>query len=356
MQSIPFTMSAATRALRRARAGALAAACVASSAFCCVAIAAAPPASAAPVAPLPATGPTLSIAHAKGTTTLPAQPAKVVTMDLAALDTLDALGVPVAGVPATTLPPHLARYRSDSVVKVGTLFEPNPAVIEAIAPGLIVVGGRSAKQYEALSRLAPTVDLSIDRADRIGSIARHAESLGRVFGRQQPAATAVQALRAGVETLKQKAATAGTALVVLTAGENISAQGPGSRFGTVHDAFGFQAALPDLNPEGRGAKLTVQQIRDANPDWLFVIDRDAAVGKPPSAALASLDGGALGRNAAGKPVRVVKLDPILWYLMDGGGLRGMQLTVRQLSDAIGSATAQGFAAPAIAASERFLQR
>ncbi|MBO4123601.1 ABC transporter substrate-binding protein [Cupriavidus gilardii] len=303
--------------------------------FAAVSISSAPATSAAaPTPTLAATGPALSISHAKGTTTLAAPPAKVVTMDLPTLDTLDALGVPVAGVPATKLPAHLARYQDDSVVKVGTLFEPNPAVIEAIAPGLIVVGGRSAKQYEALSRLAPTVDLSIDRGDRIGSIARHAESLGRVFGRQQQAATAVQALRTSVAALKQKAATAGTALVVLTAGDNISAQGPGSRFGTVHDAFGFQAALPALNPEGRGTKLTIQQIRDANPDWLFVIDRDAAVGKPPSAALASIDAAALGRNAGGKPVRVVKLDPILWYLMDGGGLRGMQLTVQQLSDAI----------------------
>ncbi|NSX02938.1 siderophore ABC transporter substrate-binding protein [Cupriavidus gilardii] len=347
MPSFPFTMSAATRALRRARASAIAAAFAAS---CCGAFAGAPAATAAN------TGPALSIAHAKGITTLTDRPAKVVTMDLAALDTLDALGVPVAGVPATTLPPHLARYRDDGVVKVGTLFEPNQAVIEAIAPGLIVVGGRSAKQYEALSRLAPTVDLSIDRGDRIGSIARHADNLGRVFGRQQQAAAAVRALRAGVEALKQQAAAAGTALVVLTAGDNISAQGPGSRFGTVHDAFGFKAALPGLNPEGRGTKLTVQQIRDANPDWLFVIDRDTAVGKPASPALASLDGGAFGRNAAGKPVRVVKLDPILWYLMDGGGLRGMQLAVQQLSEAIGGETAQGSAAPANAASERRSQR
>ncbi|MCD9119706.1 siderophore ABC transporter substrate-binding protein [Cupriavidus sp. UGS-1] len=314
MQSIPFKMSAAFAALLL---------CAACSAF-----------AAGPTPTLAATGAALSIAHAKGSTTLAAAPARVVTMDLPTLDTLDALGVPVAGVPATKLPPHLARYQEDSVVKVGTLFEPNQAVIEAIAPGLIVVGGRSAKQYETLSRLAPTVDLSLDRGDRIGSIARHAESLGRVFGRQQQAGSAVQALRAGVDALKQKAATAGTALVVLTAGDNISAQGPGSRFGTVHDAFGFQAALPDLNPEGRGTKLTVQQIREANPDWLFVIDRDAAVGKPPSAALASIDGAALERNAAGKPVRVVKLDPILWYLMDGGGVRGMQLTVRQISDAL----------------------
>ncbi|ALD93365.1 iron ABC transporter substrate-binding protein [Cupriavidus gilardii CR3] len=314
MQSISFNMSAAFAALSI---------CAACSAF-----------AAAPTATSTATGHALSIAHAKGTTTLAAPPAKVVTMDLSTLDTLDALGVPVAGVPATKLPAHLVRYQDDSVVKVGTLFEPNQAVIEAIAPGLIVVGGRSARQYEALSRLAPTVDLSIDRGDRIGSIARHADSLGRVFGRQQQAGSAVQALRASVEALKQKAATAGTALVVLIAGEHISAQGPGSRFGTVHDAFGFQAALPGLNPEGKGTKLTVQQVREANPDWLFVIDRDAAVGKPPSAALASIDGAALGRNAAGKPVRVVKLDPVLWYLMDGGGVRGMQLTVQQISDVL----------------------
>ncbi len=42
---------------------------------------------------------TISVEHAQGVTTVPLHPKKVVVFDPAILDTLDALQIPVAGVP-----------------------------------------------------------------------------------------------------------------------------------------------------------------------------------------------------------------------------------------------------------------
>lgn len=50
------------------------------------------------------------VKHAQGETVLPDTPKKVLTFDLATLDTLDALGVEVAGVPSALIPAYLSRY------------------------------------------------------------------------------------------------------------------------------------------------------------------------------------------------------------------------------------------------------
>ena len=46
----------------------------------------------------------LKIQHAKGETTVPAKPTKVIAFDLASLDTLNVLGVEVSGVPTARFP------------------------------------------------------------------------------------------------------------------------------------------------------------------------------------------------------------------------------------------------------------
>src|SRR5690606_33632697 len=91
---------------------------------------------AAPLAAAPVT-----VKHASGETTLKDTPKKLVVFDLASLDNLDALGVPVAGVPSGVKPAWLQQYNDDKVTKVGTLFEPNHAAGHAdedrrVRPGL----------------------------------------------------------------------------------------------------------------------------------------------------------------------------------------------------------------------------
>ena len=137
---------------------------------------------------------------------MPANPTKTVVLDLAVLDTLHALGVDVTGVPAAAkLPPQLEQYADKRYLKVGSMFEPNYEVIHAAAPQLIFVAGRSAPKYDELSKLALTVDLTVDAKDLVGSVIRNAELLAAIYGKQARAREKIDALRASIAALRRPA-------------------------------------------------------------------------------------------------------------------------------------------------------
>ena len=168
----------------------------------------------------------IPVKHARGETAVPANPTKTVVLDLAVLDTLHTLGVDVTGVPAAAkLPPQLEQYADKRYLKVGSMFEPNYEVIHAAAPQVIFVAGRSAPKYDELSRLALTVDLTVDAKDLVGSVIRNAELLAAIYGKQAQARK-IDALRASIAALHGKAGAAGTGLIVLTTGGKMSAYGP----------------------------------------------------------------------------------------------------------------------------------
>jgi len=278
---------------------------------------------------------TVPVKHARGETAVPANPVKTVVMDLAVLDTLHALGVEVTGVPsAAKLPPQLEQYADKRYLKVGTMFEPNYEVIHAAAPQVIFVAGRSAPKYDELSKLAPTVDLTVDAKDLVGSVARNTETLAAIYGKQALAKEKLDALRASISSLNAKAADAGTALIVLTTGGKMSAYGPGSRFGVIHDAFGIKPATTGLSVSNHGQAISFEFIAQTDPDWLLVIDRDAAIGREGVSAQRMLDNELVRQTKAWKHKRVVYLNGYNWYLMGSAGLTSMQQGVDEIARAL----------------------
>ncbi|MEF2073399.1 siderophore ABC transporter substrate-binding protein [Consotaella aegiceratis] len=276
----------------------------------------------------------LVVTHAQGQTEVPSNPDKVFVYDLAALDTLDALGVEIDGVPGSNLPDYLSKYGDDAYLKIGTLFEPDLEAVAAEQPDLVIVGGRSAAKYEVLSEMAPTIDLSVDTDTYLASAEENARTLGKIFGKEDEADAKIAALNESIEKLKTLAADAGTGLIVLTTGNKLSAFGPGSRFGIVHGAFGIKPASPDLDTAIHGEAVSFEFIREANPDWLFVVDRDAAIGR--GAAASMLDNELVAQTTAWKNDQVVYLDPAKWYLV-GGGLTALQSSVDQIAEALSKA-------------------
>lgn len=272
----------------------------------------------------------LAVDHAQGTTALSSPPERVIVFDLGALDTLDALGVPVAGVPSGPKPPALAGYEEHETV--GTLFEPDLEAVNRLGPDLIVVGARSAPSYAALSQLAPTVDLSVDPEDFLPSAMETIRTLGLIFGKEAAAEARLAALRDDVAALREAAAGAGTGLVVMTTGGRMSAYGPESRFGAIHGAFGVPPAAPELAGGPHGQAVSFEFIAQANPDWLFVIDRDAAIGRQGEASAQLLDNAVVGATTAWKKGQVVQLNAGDWYLA-GGGLGALERSVAALREA-----------------------
>ncbi|UVF21950.1 siderophore ABC transporter substrate-binding protein [Microvirga terrae] len=275
----------------------------------------------------------LTIQHSKGVTSVPAKPKKVLAFDLASLDTLNALGVEVAGVPTARFPEYLAKYGSDKYQKVGTLFEPDYEAVNAAEPDLIIVGGRSSARYADLAKIAPTVDLTVDPKDVMGSVKRNVQLLGRIFDRQAEADARLAKLETSMADLRQETAKAGKGLLVLTTGGKMSAYGPGSRFGILHGEFGVVPAVEGLATTNHGQAVTAEFILKTNPDWLFVIDRDVVVGRDGGAAKKVLENELVAQTTAWKKGQVVFLDPVNWYLT-GGGITALQASADQIAKAV----------------------
>lgn len=276
----------------------------------------------------------VQIQHVQGSTTLPAKPEKIIVLDFATLDTLDALGVPVAGVPsAAVLPERLQKYAAADVLKAGTSFEPNYEAINAAKPDLVLVAGRSAPKYDMLKRIAPTIDLTSDATNLLGSLEHNIKLLADLFDKEETADAKLQALHASIDALKAKGAQAGPGLIILTTGGKMSAYGPGSRFGVLHDAFGIAAADPNLKTSLHGQAVSFEYIMKTNPEWLFVIDRDAAIGREGTSAQRLLDNELVRKTEAWKKDQVVYLDAANWYLLGSAGLTAMQQNVDQLNAA-----------------------
>lgn len=285
-------------------------------------------------APLGAQAAEVSIPHAQGTTVLKGAPAKIITLDFAVLDTLDALGVPVLGVPsAVVVPPRLAHYQEDAL-NAGTLFEPDYEAIHAASPDLIIVSGRSAAKYGALRRIAPTVDLSPADADLIKNVEARTRLLADLFGKQQQAEAKLAAIHASIDELKALSADTGPALVILTTGGKMSAYGPGSRFGAIHDAFGFKPADDGLKVSLHGQAISFEYLVKTNPEWLFVVDRDAAIGQEGQSARRLLDNELVHKTTAWQKGQVVYLNTVNWYLLESAGLTALQENVEQLIEVL----------------------
>lgn len=252
--------------------------------------------------------------------TLKEQPKNVVVFDYGFLDTLDALGVDVAGVPQKSVPSYLSKYTDTTYVNVGSLKEPDFEAISSMSPDIIFISGRQASAYAELSKIAPTVFVGVDNNHFLESFKTNTELAGKIFGKEQEAAEAIAAYEAKVEEIKAKTATSeDKALIVLGNEGSLSAYGPGSRFGIIHDVFGVKAADDKIEVSTHGANASFEYVRDTNPDILFVIDRDAAVNpEGESGTKAAIENEIVGATNAAKKGKIFYLNPEYWYLSGGG--------------------------------------
>ncbi|MNE67665.1 putative ABC transporter solute-binding protein YclQ precursor [compost metagenome] len=68
--------------------------------------------------------------------------------------------------------------------------------------------------------------------------------------------------------------------VVVSAGEiGFSAPHSGRVWGPLYEVFGWTSALEvnNASSDHQGDDISVEAIAQSNPDWIFVLDRDAAV-------------------------------------------------------------------------------
>lgn len=275
----------------------------------------------------------ITITHAQGETTLPGIPSTIVTFDIASLDTLDAIGVDITSTAQGQLVGHLDKYNSEPYVNTGTLFEPDYEAVAALAPDLIIVANRSAATYPDLSAIAPTIDLTaVNADDHLASLAANASLLGAIFGKDAEVADALAAIDARVAALQPAAAEAGTCLVIMTTGGEVTilpAHGSaGGRGSFIYNTLGIPAVIEDIEEATHGEAVSFEFLLEHNPDWLFVIDRDAATGEESEAAEQVLDNEIVHETTAWQNEQIVYLQPFPWYI----AMNGLTVTSLMLDD------------------------
>ena len=261
----------------------------------------------------------VKVQTAHGEAVVPQNPERVAVYDLGAVDTLSKLGVKIgASVDSQNLA-YLDAPLKDAV-KAGTLFEPNYEALNAYNPQVIIIGSRMAKDKvsDELAKLAPTIDMTAQTDNMKESAKARIDAYGRIFGKQAEA----DALKAEIDKTfadaKAAAQGKGKGLVILVNAGKLSAFGPDSRLGGwIHRDIGVPPADEGIKEGSHGQPVSFEYIKEKNPDWLFVLDRSAAIGEEGQAAREVLNNPLVAQSTAWKKGQVVYLPPET-YLAAGG--------------------------------------
>lgn len=290
-----------------------------------------------PVTAAPAENEEMTIKHQLGEATLKKNPAKVVVFDYGTLETLDKLGVEIAAVPQGNLPSHLEKYNDSKYTNAGTLFEPDFEKLNALKPDVIFISGRSSEAYEELNKIAPTIFLGVDTQRYMESFTENVKTIGELFGKEAEAEKELAAINDSVTAVNELASAGGKkGLIILTTGGKVSAFGPGSRFGIIHDVLGVTPVDESIKVDTHGNSISFEFVAEKNPDYLFVVDRDAVVteeGKQATPAKEIVENDLVKKTNAYKDGKIVYLDPSYWYL-SGGGLISVPEMIKEVQEGI----------------------
>jgi iron complex transport system substrate-binding protein len=277
----------------------------------------------------------MTVAHELGETTFNKNPEKVVVFDFGVLDSMDKLEIDaVAGVPQENVPAYLEEEygNAEKYANVGTLKEADFEAINAMEPDLIIISGRQAEMYEEFSDIAPTIHMAVDTENYLESFKENMTTLGEIFGKEDQIVEELAAIDAQIEEVKATVSESDEKALITLANEGkVSAYGAASRFGIIHDVFGVQQADEGIEASTHGQSISFEYILETNPDMMFVVDRNAAVGNEASAA-DSLENELVQKTNAYKNDKIIYLDPDFWYL-SGGGLQSVAQMVTDVQTA-----------------------
>jgi len=212
---------------------------------------------------------------------------RAASLDNRTFEVLAQWNVPLVAAPKKLIPSTITAYNGDDIADVGMHRDPNLEALVAAEPDLIISGQRFSKYDAQIKELAPDVPL-INLEPREGQpfdqeLIREVTDLGEIFGKQDEAKKLVDDFNASIERAKKAYDGSSTVMAVDVSGGNIGyvAPGKGRTWGPVFDLLSLK---PALEVEGStdshtGDDISVEAIAQANPAWILVLDRDAAITK-----------------------------------------------------------------------------
>jgi iron complex transport system substrate-binding protein len=258
----------------------------------------------------------VSIPTARGDVEL-STPNKIAVYDTGSIDTLHALGVKMDGVADVSKVLPYVKSSTAQSKNIGTVFEPNLEALNELQPDLIIVGTRTAKKFDDVSRIAKTIDMTDNGDKLIESGLTRIDSFGKLFDKEKEASQLKAEIEGLFNATKAAVKDKGNGLIILVNGGKISAFGSGYRLSWIHHDLGIPMADPNIKTQGHGQSVSFEFIQKLNPDWLFVLDRIAAIGQEGQTAQQVLDNELIRQTKAWKNGNVIYLSSAS-YLAPGG--------------------------------------
>ena len=268
---------------------------------------------------------------------VPYDPERIAVLDMASLDILDNLGMGdrVVGSASTSLE-YLTDYvDNEEVANLGTIKEADLEAVMECDPDVIFIGGRLASSYDALSEIAPVVFLSTDsELGIVKSVTKNAETIASMFGLENEVSKKTEGFDERIEALK-KTAEGKTALVGMTTSGSFNLMGNDGRCSIVGREVGFENLTAAESTSTHGNEASFETVVEKNPDYIFVMDRDSAIGADGAQTAKEIVENELVMGTdAYKNGRIIYLEhPAVWYTAEGG-ITALNIMLSDLENAL----------------------
>lgn len=228
---------------------------------------------------------TVVVEDNNGTQTVSVPPQSVVALDNRTFQLLSDWGVELAAAPVALMPDTVGYTQDSSVADIGNHREPNFELIVAADPDLVISGQRFWDRNDEIASLVPDATIIL-LEPREGEpfddeLRRQVQVLGEIFDKRDEAHALIDEFDAAIERVKAAYDPADTVMAVNTSGGTIGYIAPtvGRTLGPLFDILGLTPALEvdGASNDHEGDEISVEAIAASNPEWILVMDRDAAI-------------------------------------------------------------------------------
>lgn len=213
------------------------------------------------------------VTHARGTTEVPSEVERVVTLEPLELDTAVAVGITPGGAAVASNVASTPSYLGvDGVEAVGTVPEPDLEAIAALKPDLILgTEARHSALYEQLSAIAPTVFIET-QADPWRD---NALLIGEALNKEDEVADLLADVDQRCADLSDQYDVDGQTVQLIRPRDEttLSLYGPISFAGSLLECVGYTIPEQDW-ADGLQADISPENILDATADEVFVTTAD----------------------------------------------------------------------------------
>ena len=225
----------------------------------------------------------------------------------------------------------------EEVANLGTIKEADLEAVMACAPDIIFIGGRLASSYDALSEIAPVVYLATDsELGVVESVRQNASTIASIFGLEDKVDQLMTDFDARIQALAEFAA-GKTAIVGMCTSGSFNVLGNDGRCSMIGREIGFEniGAAADIDTSTHGNEASFEFIVEKNPDYIFVMDRDAAIGTDGAQLAQEIMENELvmGTDAYKNGHLVYLAHPAVWYTAEGG-ITALDLMLKDLESSL----------------------